>query len=139
MATGNRSLFDHSRYDGEAHLVGPVPRLAIRPRPDATHPATSALKPAWTLLYALLPLCLALLTLVDCIPLSGGLHSLAQGLIVVLVVGLAAVWVRANRRALSGIPSDSEVEAGPPDVRVEVHHPSPQVIHLGTRRSRTDT
>jgi hypothetical protein len=138
MATGNRSLFDHSHCDGEAHLVGPVPRLAIRPRPDATHPATSAPKPAWTLLYALLPLCAALFALVEHVPSSGGLRTLAQGVVLALVIGLAAIWVRANRRALNRMPSDSEIETGPQDITVEVHEPSPRVIHLAPRRNRSD-
>jgi hypothetical protein len=107
-------------------------------RPTGQH-RTDAKRPAWILLYALVPLCVALLVLVDNLPSSGAWHALAQGVIVLLVVGLAAAWVRGNRRALSQVQSDSEVETGLRDLTIEVHDASPRVIHLEPRRSRSDT
>ena len=83
------------------------------------------------LLYVLLPLCMGLFALLDYGRVSGGLRTLADGGVVVLVMGLAAVWVRVNRRALSQVPFDPETETGPTDLRLEVHEPSPLVIHLG--------
>jgi hypothetical protein len=90
------------------------------------------------LLYGLLPLCAALFALVEYVPSSGGLRTLAQAVVVVLVIGLSALWVRANRRALSRALSDSEVEAGPRDTTVEIHTASPRVIQLEPRRSRAE-
>ena len=114
-------------------VVGPVCRLRV----DPARAARPAPRPAWMLLYVLLPLCAALLLLADRVPAGGGLRALAEGGVVALVIGLAAVWVRANRPALSRMPFDPETEPGPTDLRLEVHEPSPLVIHLaGTIHDR---
>jgi hypothetical protein len=54
------------------------------------------------------------------------------------VIGLAALWVRANRRVLSRALSDSKVDAEQRDTSVEIHTPSPRVIQLEPRRSRAE-
>ena len=85
------------------------------------------------LLYALLPLCAGLFMLVDSMFASGALRMLAEGAVVVLVSGLAATWVRANRHALSQAACEPEADSRPSDITLEVHAPSPRVIHLGRR------
>jgi hypothetical protein len=89
------------------------------------------------LLYALLPLCVALFALLDYVPASDGVRTVAEGVIVTLVIGLAALWVRANRRALSRLPAHFEAGAEPHDITVEVHEATPRVIHLTPRRNRS--
>ncbi|HSB70566.1 MAG TPA: hypothetical protein VLT62_14670 [Candidatus Methylomirabilis sp.] len=132
MATGTYSLLGRPRLDGiPARPVEAASRSLPRPLVDAGPAARSGPRPAWMLLYALLPLCAGLFALLDYVAVSGGLRTLAEGGVVILVIGLAAVWVRANRRTLSQLPFDPETESGPTDVRLEVHDPSPLVIHLG--------
>ena len=131
MGTGTHSL---SGYSGRDDLVlrggGAVLRPVRRLRVDAARAARPARRPAWMLLYMLLPLCAALLVLADRVPAGGGLRALAEGGVVALVIGLAAVWVRANRRALSRMPLEPETDTEPTDLRLEVNEPSPLVIHL---------
>ena len=57
-------------------------------------------KPAWWLLYALLPLAAVLLiaAAIEC-PSAGGRECL-EGMVSLAVIGAIAVWVRANRVAL---------------------------------------
>jgi hypothetical protein len=90
------------------------------------------------LLYALLPLCVALFVLLDYVPASDGVRTVAEGIVVALVIGLAALWVRANRRALSRLPAHPEAGAEPHDITVEVHEATPRVIHLTPRRNRSE-
>ena len=59
-----------------------------------------ALKPAWVHLYALPPLTVVLLVLIDRVPLTGAWHTLVQCGIVLAAIGLAGAWLRANRAAL---------------------------------------
>lgn len=140
MGTGHPVIEHLPHHRIKPPPVGAVASPPSRVRSLAQRPRRYAPTPTWTLLYALLPLCAVLFALVDYVPWSAGLRTLAEGAVVILLIGLSLAWVRANRRALSGSPSDSEAaETGPPDIRVEVHHPSPRVIHLGTRRSLSDT
>jgi hypothetical protein len=90
------------------------------------------------MLYALLPLCVALFALLDYFPASDGMRTIAEAIIVALVIGLAALWVRANRRALSRLPAHSEAGNEPHDITVEVHETTPRVIHLTPRRNRLE-
>lgn len=131
MAIRGRSRFDASRPDRGPRLVRSVSGPATRPNPGAT-------RPAWTWLYALLPLCVALMALLDYVPSSEGQRTVAEVLVVALVIGLAALWVRANRRALSRLPSQTEPGADAHGVTVEVREASPRIIHLAPRRSRSE-
>lgn len=132
MATRLPFLVKHPRHrEIGRHPIASAPEKGPRIRAEAT-------RPAWILLYALLPLCAALFALVDYVPSSGGFRTLAEGVVVVLVIGLAAGWVRANRRTISQMPPDSEADSGPQDIRVEIHDPSPRVIRLEPRRNRSD-
>jgi hypothetical protein len=98
-------------------------------------PKRCALRPAWTLRYALLPLCGALFALTEDIPSTGALRTLAQGGIVVLVIGLAAAWIRVNRCALGRASSDSTMKAQAREISIETKTPAPRVIHIEPRRS----
>ena len=131
MVIGGNSLADLSRLDLEARRLGPDATPATRPRAAVT-------RPAWVLLYALLPLCVALFALLDYVPASDGVRTVAEGVIVTLVIGLAALWVRANRRALSRLPAHPEAGVEPHDITVEVHEATPRVIHLTPRRNRSE-
>jgi hypothetical protein len=88
------------------------------------------------LLYALVPLCALLLALTQYLPSIGGLHTLAGAIVVILVIGLAAVWVRGNRHALARLQVESEDKPGPRATIVQVNDSSPQVIHLKWGDSR---
>jgi hypothetical protein len=68
---------------------------------------------------------------------SPGWRRLVEGLVGLVVVGLAGVWVRANRCALSRLVSDAGTENEPQDVAVEVQKASPQVIPLEPQRRRS--
>ena len=131
MSPSSRPIPEYTGKDVTAPHFRPIARPAGRRRADAK-------RPAWLLLCALLPLCVALLALVDYLPSSGPLHAVAQGVIVLVIFVLAAGWVRGNRRALSQVASDSEVNTEPRDLTVEVHDSSPRVIHLEPRRRRSD-
>jgi hypothetical protein len=89
------------------------------------------------LLYALLPLSALLCVLAEYISGSGGWRRLAEGLVALVVIGLAWVWVRANRGALSRVTSDPETDTESRHFTVEVQKASPQVIRLEPRRSRS--
>ena len=131
MAIGSRPLVDSSRLDLEAGRFGPDATPATRPRAAMT-------QPAWALLYALLPLCVAVFALLDYVPASDGVRTAAEEIIVALVIGLAALWVRANRRALSRLPAHREAGTELQDITVEVHETTPRVIHLSPRRTRSE-
>ncbi|HSB82486.1 MAG TPA: hypothetical protein VLM91_27235 [Candidatus Methylomirabilis sp.] len=135
MRNGTHTLFGwDARDDLRFRAAGAVSRPVCGLRVDPKRAVRPAPRPAWMLLYALLPLCLALLLLADRMSASGGLRTLAEGVVVVLVIGLAAVWVRANRCALSRIPRDSEADSTPSVITLEVHDPSPRLIRLPPRR-----
>ena len=131
MAPDSRPFVAYARKGVTSVHLNPVARATGLRRADAK-------RPAWMLLYALLPLCVTLLAFVDYLLPTGAVRALALGVIVVVIVGLAAVWVCRNRRALSQVLFDSEVNTGPGDLTVEVHNASPRVIHLERRRSRSD-
>lgn len=105
--------------------------MARRVRVDRT-------RPRWVLLYALLPLCAGLLTLADYVPSMGGLRTIAEVIVVALVIGLAAVWVQGNRHALARPQVGSEGGAEPRGTRVQVNDSSPQVIDLKSRENRLE-
>jgi hypothetical protein len=87
------------------------------------------------LLYALLPLCVALFAFAEGIPWVGGLRELVEIVIVCLVIGLAAIWVHVNRRALADTDVRGREEtAARQDTTVHINAPSPRVIHLDSHR-----
>lgn len=67
-------------------------------------------KPNWWRLYALLPLSVVLLVGADLVAPSAGWRMVAEGAAALLILGLMALWVRANRLALAlpGKPSETE-------------------------------
>jgi hypothetical protein len=67
-------------------------------------------KPKWWQLYTLLPLSAALLVGADLLAPSPGWRMAAEGAAALVIPGLMALWVRANRLplALSGKPSEAE-------------------------------
>jgi hypothetical protein len=97
--------------------------------------AKSALRAPWLLLYALLPVCVALLAFAEGIPWTGGLRALVEIVIVCLVIGLAAIWVHANRRALAGAQANGgDKEVLGQNTILQVNASSPRVIHLDSHR-----
>jgi hypothetical protein len=70
---------------------------------------------------------------------SAGWRRLAEGLVGLTVIGLAGIWVRANRYALSRLVPGAGTENAPQDVAVEVQKASPQVIPLEPQRRRSQS
>ena len=66
-------------------------------------------KPKWLVLYAVLPLGAALLVAADLLSPSAGWRMVAEGAATLVLLGLMALWVRANRLALAllGVPSEA--------------------------------
>ena len=101
----------------------------------AVAPARADLRAPWWLLYALVPFCVALLTFVEGIPQVGGLRELVEIIIVLFVIGLAAMWIYANRRALAHTDLHGRDETtSHRDVILQIGAPSPRVIHLDSHR-----
>jgi hypothetical protein len=57
-------------------------------------------KPAWWLLYAVLPLTILLFMLADLVPATSGWRSVSELLASFVVIGAISLWVRENRTAL---------------------------------------
>lgn len=141
MDTGRHSLRKRPRQPQSRSHVVPLRggrQRAPRHRPGAREATCRARGPAWTLLYALLPLSALLLALAECIPANDGWRRLAEALVAVVGVGLAWIWVRANRGALSRLTSDPGMDTESHQLRVEIQKASPQVIPLMPRRSGTE-
>lgn len=121
--------------------VYPFPRrlpASSRAGVSAGSATRAARAPAWGWLYALLPVSALLCALAEYLPLSAGWRRLAEGLVGVVVIVLAWVWVRANRCALSRFVPGAGTANEPPDLAVEVQKAPPQVIPLEPRRSHSD-
>ena len=58
-------------------------------------------KPAWWLLYALLPIGAALLVAADVASPSAGWRTFTECLVSLAILGAIALWLRANRAALA--------------------------------------
>ena len=88
-------------------------------------------KPAWWLLYALLPLAAVLLiaAAIEC-PSAGGRECL-EGMVSLAVIGAIAVWVRANRVAL--ILEDHQQD---PDRVTDTHGMAARMDRVDTRSMR---
>ncbi len=141
MGSSRHSVLEHPRRHPPGRYVQPskVARLQpIRFRSVVAGATRPARGPAWLRLYALLPLSALLCALAEYIPASLGWRRLAEGLVASVVIGLAWVWVRANRCALSGMAPDAETESEPHDLTVEVQKASPQVIPLELLRSPSE-
>jgi hypothetical protein len=141
MDTGRHSLLEPPRQHQarlQPHPVGAASPRTSRPRTDAARSTRRARGPAWMVLYALLPLSVLLCGLAEYLSGSGGWRRLAEGLVAFVVIGLAWVWLRANRGALSRVTSDAETGTESQDFTVEVQKASPQVIRLEPRRSRSE-
>jgi hypothetical protein len=100
-------------------------------------PAQRARGPAWKALYALLPLAALLCAFAEYVSSNGGWRRLAEAVVALVVIGLAWLWVRVNRSALSRMTSDPELGTVTHDRPVEIQEGPPQVIPLESRRSRS--
>ncbi len=141
MDTGRHFLLEHPRQHQarlQPHPMGAASPRTSRPRTDGRRATRRAHGPAWSLLYALLPLSALLCALAEYISGSSGWNRLAEGLVAFVVIALAWVWVRANRGALSRVASDPETGTESQVFTVEVQKTSPQVIRLEPRRSRSE-
>ena len=58
-------------------------------------------KPAWGMLYALIPLALVLLVTAHLTAPSDGWRQIAEGIASLLIMGATALWVKMNRLALA--------------------------------------
>jgi len=141
MDTGRYSLLERPRQRQARPYPYPLratwPQIS-RSRENATRPAKRARGPAWLLLYALLPFAALLCAFAEYITGRDGWRRLTEGLVAFVVIGLAWVWLRANRGALSRVTSDPEMGIESQDFTVEVQKASPQVIRLEPRRSRPE-
>ena len=66
--------------------------------------------PKWWWLYAVLPCSAALLVAADLLAPSAGWRLVAEGTVALVVLGLMALWVRANRLALALLGAAEEAE-----------------------------
>ena len=73
-------------------------------------------KPAWWLLYAMLPAAFALLVAAHLESPSAGWREIAEVVASLMIMGAMALWVRANRVALA-LEDDHQV----PESMAEVH------------------
>lgn len=140
MDTGHHALLEHPRRRQAKPYSYPLeatrPRR-IRPLVNAKRAARRARGPAWMALYALLPLAALLCAFAEYVSPNGGWRRLAEGLVAFVVIGVAWLWVRVNRSALSRMRSDPESGTVMHDLRVEIQEGPPQVIPLEARRSRS--
>ena len=67
-------------------------------------------KPAWRLFYALLGIAFALLLVADLSSPSDGWRAFAEGVVSLALVGVIALWVRANRLALALLKEGGEAK-----------------------------
>jgi hypothetical protein len=85
-------------------------------------------KPAWWLLYALVPIMVALFVIEHYLVLSELGHKLVQLVIVVVVFGAMALWVRANETSLT---SYSKRDSTREELRITEYEP-PESDEQGT-------
>ncbi len=74
-------------------------------------------RPAWWLLYALFPLAVVLLVAAHLASPSVGWRAIAEGTASLGVMGAMALWVRANRVALSSGDDQEDSENETPDIQ----------------------
>ena len=75
---------------------------------DTASPRRTRPRPAWGLLYAVLPLTFLLFVLADVVPETSGWRSVTETMAVLVVFGALAAWVRSNRSALASSQDESE-------------------------------
>jgi hypothetical protein len=117
---------DRSRV---TRLSSRLPRLAKgRPSPAA---------PAWPSLIVILLVGIGLFALSDILTPEGALRPVTDSLMVVLIFGAMAGWVRANRPALAQI-HERERESSPLEIRyvASERHPRWHAETKGRRRER---
>jgi len=136
MVSARGSSLKSIQHHAIAPRLGASHTPLARRAPRMAHSfARSALRAPWLLLYALLPVCVALLAFAEGITLDGGLRELVEIVIVVLVIGLAAIWVHVNRRALAGAQANGgDKEVLGQNTILQVNASSPRVIHLDSHR-----
>lgn len=140
MDTGHHALLEHPRRRQSRPYPYPwgAPWLRrTRPRVSARRAAPRAGGPAWLALYALLPLAALLCAFAEYVASNAGWRRLAEAFVALVVIGLAWLWVRVNRSALSRMTSDPESGTVTHDLTVEIQEGPPQVIPLESRRSRS--
>lgn len=140
MDTGHHALLENPRRRQARPYPYPLEATwphRSRPRANARRPAQRAHGPAWKALYALLPLAALLCAFAEHVSSSGGWRRLAEAFVALVVIGLAWLWVRVNRSALSRMTSDPESGTVTHDLTVEIQEGPPQVIPLESRRSRS--
>ena len=67
-------------------------------------------KPAWWVLYAMLPVGAALLVAVDVVSPSAGWRIFMECLVTLAILGAIAIWLRVNRAALALRESPPQTE-----------------------------
>lgn len=113
-----------------------VTPLSSRSRPLANgRPSPAA--PAWPALIAILLVGVGLLALSEILTPEGALRPIADSLMVVLMFGAIAKWVRANRPALARIDERAR-ESSPLEIRyvASERHPLWRAETKGRRRER---
>lgn len=93
--------------------------------------------PAWLALVAILLVGIGLFALSDILTPEGALRPIADSLMVVLIFGAMAAWVRANRSALAQIDERTS-ERSPLEIRyvASERHPLSRAETKGWRRER---
>jgi hypothetical protein len=140
MDTGHHVLLERPRPRHIGPNRAPLRAPRARKARESVAPAPSVRRlrgPAWGWLYALFPLAALLCAFAEYLPMSPGWRRLTEGLVGLMIVGLAGIWVRANRCALSRLVPGAGTENEPQDVAVEIQKASPQVIPLGPQRRRS--
>jgi hypothetical protein len=94
-------------------------------------------KPKWWLLYAVIPLGAALFVAVDLLAPSTGWRMVGEGVAALALLGVTALWVRANRLALALLGDRS---GGEQSLRVWVAYRPPAVARrsLGPRNGKSE-
>jgi len=90
-------------------VLDPGSRLGP-PTPDSTFLVRTPKRPAWFLLYSLLPAAVLLFLLAELIPETNLWRAVTQSAILLVVLGAALAWVRGNRVHL--LRSDEKADSG---------------------------
>ena len=78
---------------------------------DTARPRRTRPRPAWGLLYAVLPLTLLLFVLADVVPETSGWRPVTEAMAVLVIFGALAAWVHSNRSALAVPQEQSDTTA----------------------------
>ncbi len=77
-------------------------------------------QPAWWALYLWCALGLVLLFGEHFVPVSAGWHKLLEGLVVVVLFGVTALWISHNAKALDAAERDRQRMVGPSGIQRSV-------------------